>query len=130
MSDAPARHDRNDDDADRTSAAGEDVAFSASASAPSAPVRGPLEDDREVEFGVPYSPPMDASRSAEDSFERGRLDHPHWTRPAAYRGREVPGVLRSGDHAAIARWRERRASEATRSTRPDLPGSGEGAEDP
>jgi tRNA (guanine37-N1)-methyltransferase len=60
-------------------------------------------------------------RSAdEDSFEGGRLAPPQWTRPAAYRGMEVPEVLLSGDHAAIARWRERRANLATRSKRPDL----------
>jgi tRNA (guanine37-N1)-methyltransferase len=58
--------------------------------------------------------------AAEDSFEGGRLDHPHWTRPAVFRGMEVPGVLRSGDHEAIARWRERRAAEATERKRPDL----------
>ena len=70
VSDAPARRDRNDDDADRTSTAADDVTFSASASAPPAPVRGRVEGDREVEFGVPYSPPTDASRPADDSFER------------------------------------------------------------
>ena len=58
--------------------------------------------------------------AAEDSFEGGRLEHPHWTRPAVYRGRAVPEVLLSGDHAAIARWRERRSALATRSKRPDL----------
>ena len=56
----------------------------------------------------------------EDSFEGGRLEHPHWTRPAVYRGHAVPEVLLSGDHEAIARWRERRSALATRSKRPDL----------
>ncbi|HEX5042821.1 MAG TPA: tRNA (guanosine(37)-N1)-methyltransferase TrmD [Candidatus Polarisedimenticolaceae bacterium] len=56
----------------------------------------------------------------EDSFEGGRLEHPHWTRPAVYRGQTVPEVLLSGDHEAIARWRERRSALATRSKRPDL----------
>jgi tRNA (guanine37-N1)-methyltransferase len=55
-----------------------------------------------------------------DSVENGLLDHPHFTRPAEFRGRRVPEVLLSGDHAAIARWREARASEATRDRRPDL----------
>ena len=63
--------------------------------------------------------------AAEDSFEGGRLEHPHWTRPASYRGMGVPDVLLSGDHEAIARWRERRSAQATRSKRPDLmPGAG------
>jgi tRNA (guanine37-N1)-methyltransferase len=56
----------------------------------------------------------------EDSFEGGRLEHPHWTRPAVYRGQAVPEVLLSGYHEAIARWRERRSAAATRSKRPDL----------
>jgi len=65
-------------------------------------------------------------RSAlEDSFRAtesgpGSLDHPHFTRPRVYRGRSVPDVLLSGDHAAIRRWRERAASELTRERRPDL----------
>jgi len=58
--------------------------------------------------------------AAEDSFEGGRLEHPHWTRPAMYRGRAVPEILLSGDHEAIARWRERRSAVATKSKRPDL----------
>ncbi len=56
----------------------------------------------------------------EDSFRRGLLDHPHYTRPAEVEGREVPEVLLSGDHAAIERWRERAALRATRDKRPDL----------
>jgi tRNA (guanine37-N1)-methyltransferase len=55
-----------------------------------------------------------------ESFEGGRLDHPHYTRPAAWRGRSVPEVLTSGDHAAIERWRTSEASERTRARRPDL----------
>lgn len=58
--------------------------------------------------------------AAEDSFEGGRLEHPHWTRPAVYRGQAVPEVLLSGDHEAIARWRESRSALATKSKRPDL----------
>ena len=58
--------------------------------------------------------------AAEDSFEGGRLEHPHWTRPAEYRGMAVPEILLSGDHEAIARWRERGSVTATRSKRPDL----------
>ena len=58
----------------------------------------------------------------EDSFADGRLDSPYYTRPALFRGRGVPEVLLSGDHGAIARWREQKAREATREKRPDLTG--------
>jgi tRNA (guanine37-N1)-methyltransferase len=58
----------------------------------------------------------------EDSFggEEGLLDHPHYTRPAVVRGLEVPEILRSGDHAAIAAWRREQALARTRERRPDL----------
>jgi tRNA (guanine37-N1)-methyltransferase len=63
---------------------------------------------------------------AHDSFENGLLDHPHFTRPASYRGMEVPEILLSGHHANIERWRHERARELTRTRRPDLlRGSGE-----
>lgn len=56
-----------------------------------------------------------------DSFsEPASLDHPHYTRPSEFRGMGVPEVLLSGDHAAIARWREEAAREKTRRNRPDL----------
>jgi tRNA (guanine37-N1)-methyltransferase len=56
-----------------------------------------------------------------DSFaEPGVLDHPHYTRPPEFRGMTVPGVLRSGDHGAIERWRREAALEKTRRNRPDL----------
>ena len=61
----------------------------------------------------------DAS-AAEESFEGGLLEHPHYTRPAEFRGLEVPEVLRSGDHGAIAAWRAAQALQRTRSVRPDL----------
>ena len=48
------------------------------------------------------------------------LEHPHYTRPARFRGLEVPAVLRSGDHGAIARWRTEQQHERTLSRRPDL----------
>lgn len=48
------------------------------------------------------------------------LEHPHYTRPASFRGWEVPEVLRSGDHARIARWRRATALARTRDRRPDL----------
>jgi tRNA (guanine37-N1)-methyltransferase len=59
------------------------------------------------------------SLSAE-SFEDGLLDYPLYTRPASFRGMEVPGVLLSGDHAKIEEWRRRAAAEKTRKNRPDL----------
>ena len=55
-----------------------------------------------------------------ESFEGGRLEGPQFTRPATYRGREVPEVLRSGNHEAIAAWRRKQALETTRRRRPDL----------
>ncbi|WP_126172739.1 tRNA (guanosine(37)-N1)-methyltransferase TrmD [Altericroceibacterium xinjiangense] len=57
---------------------------------------------------------------AEESFEEGLLEHPHYTRPVMWEGRTIPEVLRSGDHAKIAAWRKARADEDTRSRRPDL----------
>jgi tRNA (guanine37-N1)-methyltransferase len=57
-----------------------------------------------------------------ESFEEGILDHPHYTRPAEFRGMEVPETLRSGNHAAIEEWRRRAAEEKTRRNRPDLLG--------
>jgi tRNA (guanine37-N1)-methyltransferase len=56
----------------------------------------------------------------QDSFQRDELEGPQYTRPRVFRGEEVPEVLRSGDHAAIARWRTERAREITRRRRPDL----------
>ena len=50
----------------------------------------------------------------------GLLEYPQYTRPASYRGLEVPEVLRSGDHGAIARWRAAQALDRTRRVRPDL----------
>ena len=56
-----------------------------------------------------------------DSFAAdGMLDHPHYTRPAVYDGVAVPEVLRSGDHQAIAKWRQGQALQRTRQRRPDL----------
>jgi tRNA (guanine37-N1)-methyltransferase len=55
-----------------------------------------------------------------ESFAEGLLEHPHYTRPASYRGLEVPEVLRSGDHAAVARWRREQAEARTQRLRPDL----------
>jgi tRNA (guanine37-N1)-methyltransferase len=57
-----------------------------------------------------------------ESFEDGLLDHPHYTRPADFRGYRVPDVLLSGDHAAIERWRREEARRRTCERRPDLLG--------
>jgi tRNA (guanine37-N1)-methyltransferase len=61
-----------------------------------------------------------AESAAQDSFQRDELEGPQYTRPARFRDLEVPAVLRSGDHAAVARWRAERATEITRRRRPDL----------
>jgi tRNA (guanine37-N1)-methyltransferase len=63
--------------------------------------------------------------TSSESFESDRLEGPHYTRPVEYRGLAVPEVLRSGDHARIARWRSERGLERTRSRRPDLLTGGE-----
>ena len=62
-----------------------------------------------------------------ESFQRGLLEGPQYTRPAVFRGREVPEILRSGDHGAVARWRTEQAREATRRRRPDLRADGDAA---
>lgn len=61
----------------------------------------------------------DAS-GAEESFEGGLLEYPHYTRPRDWEGRAIPDVLLSGDHGAIARWRRAEAERLTRARRPDL----------
>jgi tRNA (guanine37-N1)-methyltransferase len=61
-----------------------------------------------------------ASSGEEESFESGLLEYPHYTRPVIWEGRRIPEVLRSGDHARIAAWRESQALSDTRSRRPDL----------
>jgi tRNA (guanine37-N1)-methyltransferase len=61
-----------------------------------------------------------ASSGAEESFEDGLLEYPHYTRPPEWEGRAIPEVLRSGDHAKIAAWRKRQADDDTRLRRPDL----------
>jgi len=60
------------------------------------------------------------SSGAEESFEDGLLEYPHYTRPVEWEGRTIPEVLRSGDHAKIAAWRKRQAEIDTRLRRPDL----------
>ena len=63
----------------------------------------------------------DDQSAVQESFgASGMLDHPHYTRPAEWRGQKVPEILLSGDHAKIARWRAEQAKERTRRNRPDL----------
>jgi len=55
-----------------------------------------------------------------ESFEGGLLEHPHYTRPPVFEGREIPAVLTSGHHGDIAKWREAEAKRLTVERRPDL----------
>jgi tRNA (guanine37-N1)-methyltransferase len=57
---------------------------------------------------------------ADESFEQGLLEHPHYTRPRLWEGREIPEILLSGDHGAIARWRHEQSVNLTTTHRPDL----------
>lgn len=56
----------------------------------------------------------------EESFEKGLLEYPHYTRPAIWEGMAIPPVLLSGNHGEIRSWRRARAEEITRERRPDL----------
>lgn len=58
--------------------------------------------------------------TAEESFQTGLLDHPHFTRPRVFEGLAVPEILLSGDHAAVARWRRQEALKRTLRRRPEL----------
>ena len=62
----------------------------------------------------------DADSHRHDSFSSGLLDYPEYTRPASFRGLEVPEVLRSGHHGRVASWRRERALARTLERRPDL----------
>ncbi|PZP52768.1 MAG: tRNA (guanosine(37)-N1)-methyltransferase TrmD [Agrobacterium fabrum] len=55
-----------------------------------------------------------------ESFEGGLLEHPHYTRPQVWEGRDIPAVLTSGNHALIDRWRHEQALKLTQERRPDL----------
>jgi tRNA (guanine37-N1)-methyltransferase len=57
---------------------------------------------------------------AEESFEQGLLEYPHFTRPQSFEGRDIPAVLSSGNHAEIARWRKAQAEAITEARREDL----------
>ena len=62
----------------------------------------------------------DSNAASKDSHASGLLEHPHFTRPADFRGWEVPGVLRSGNHALIERWRIEQSLKRTWERRPEL----------
>ena len=61
-----------------------------------------------------------AASLAEESFEAGLLEYPHYTRPREWEGRPIPDVLLSGDHKRIAAWRRAQAERLTAERRPDL----------
>jgi tRNA (guanine37-N1)-methyltransferase len=61
-----------------------------------------------------------AHSGTNESFEHGLLEHPHYTRPQVFEGREIPPVLTSGNHAAIEKWRLEQALRLTEDRRPDL----------
>ena len=62
----------------------------------------------------------DSEAPCKDSHASGLLEHPHYTRPATYRGWDVPEVLRSGNHALIERWRKKQSIKRTWERRPEL----------
>jgi tRNA (guanine37-N1)-methyltransferase len=61
-----------------------------------------------------------AESGAEESFEQGLLEYPHYTRPQDFEGRTIPDILNSGHHGEIAKWRRSEAERLTRERRPDL----------
>jgi tRNA (guanine37-N1)-methyltransferase len=63
---------------------------------------------------------IDDASTAEESFGAGLLEYPQYTRPPTFRGMDVPSILTSGDHGAVAAWRHEQAVERTRRHRPDL----------
>ena len=60
------------------------------------------------------------SSSADESFENGALEYPHYTRPAVFEGSEIPAVLTGGDHGKVEKWRREESDKLTRARRPDL----------
>ena len=63
---------------------------------------------------------IEAASVADESFSAGLLEYPQYTRPAVFRGQDVPAILTSGDHGAVDRWRRAQAIERTRARRPDM----------
>ena len=70
---------------------------------------------------------IEAASTDEESFAAGLLEYPQYTRPAVFRGMDVPAVLTSGDHGAVARWRHEGSLRRTRDRRPDLLGEADGS---
>lgn len=62
----------------------------------------------------------DPASTAEESFAAGLLEYPHYTRPQSFEGRPIPGVLTSGNHSEISKFRRDEAEDLTRRLRPDL----------
>ncbi len=71
---------------------------------------------------------IDDLSTAEESFTGGLLEYPQYTRPPSFRGVDVPEILTSGDHGAVARWRQERSLERTMERRPDLLSEADSAE--
>ncbi len=61
-----------------------------------------------------------AESTEQESFAHGLLEHPHYTRPAMWEGREIPAVLTSGHHGKVAAWRQAQSETTTKARRPDL----------
>ncbi len=61
-----------------------------------------------------------AESIVDESFSNGLLEHPQYTRPAEWMGREIPEVLTSGDHGKVAKWRREQSEKITQARRPDL----------
>ena len=61
-----------------------------------------------------------AESHADESFENGLLEYPHYTRPQSFEGVDIPAVLTSGDHGKIAKWRQQQSLALTKVRRPDL----------
>ena len=83
---------------------------------------GDLPAQMLVEASVRLLPGLlgNADSLGEESFETGLLEHPIYTRPRSFEGREIPAVLMSGDHAKIAAWKKQQSEAATQARRPDL----------
>jgi tRNA (guanine37-N1)-methyltransferase len=63
---------------------------------------------------------IDDLSTSEESFADGRLEYPQYTRPATFRGQDVPAILAGGDHGAVRRWRQKESLRRTLERRPDL----------
>ena len=61
-----------------------------------------------------------ADSTVDESHSNGLLEHPQYTRPAEWMGREIPEVLTSGNHAKVAQWRKEQSETLTQQRRPDL----------